>query len=161
VSLAGGTEPLLHAAVRRALMPDEHHLGATLGPGPRVSLPGATEGGGFVKRGMVIGLAVTIVALVGVCAQVYHVHALGGELRLFPSAAPPVIHEWGRDYERGPGATSQVVPHHLRRVGVTPGGGTVYRGGFSLPKPFRHLVPVVIWVREHTGYVEYALEGGP
>jgi hypothetical protein len=105
-------------------------------------------------------------ALGAICAaltlQVHHVYAEGGELRLSPSAAPPVIHVWGRDYRRSDARPAKALPARTHSTGQTPGGGTVYSPDHvSVHGTRAHVVPTVIWVRDSEGVVAYALSGGP
>jgi len=116
-------------------------------------------------RSRVVGagllLLATVVALVVV--QVVRVHHATGELRLTPSAAPPEIHEFGRDCKRGDLRAPRALPRGARQVDSTAGGGDVLVWSrFALQGPPTHVVPTVIWVRDDSGRLwTCALVGGP
>ena len=114
-----------------------------------------------MKRWMVAGVSLAVLAVVAIGVQVHRVYDEGGELRITPSAAPPVIHEWGRDYRRSSSPAASSQPTHSHPVAETPGGGTVYRRSVRLPERFAHSAPVVVWVHEGSEYVVYELVGGP
>jgi hypothetical protein len=113
-----------------------------------------------VATWLVVGALAAI--CVGLAVQVHHVYDEGGELRLMPSAAPPVIHLWGRDYTRGDRGPATSLPARTHSTGRTPGGGTVYSPDHvSVQGTRAHVVPTVLWVRDSDGVVAYALSGGP
>jgi hypothetical protein len=95
-------------------------------------------------------LALAVVTL----GRLVWVHDHTWEWSLRPSATPPKLVVFDRDYRRTSG--SPMTPTAAETiVGRTPGGGVILA---ARPDPY---VPTGIWVRGPSGTVEYALMGSP
>lgn len=101
----------------------------------------------------IIAVAVLAIAVVALGMRMRHVHELGWEWRLTPTATPPLVQYEGRQYKRSNLPPDASLEGLIARDD-TPGGGTVY----AIPGT---RTPVTIVVVDGDRRVEYALMGGP
>jgi hypothetical protein len=103
----------------------------------------------------VVGIAALVVILALVLGgRLVWVHNNAWEWTLRPSATPPKVVVFDRDYRRSDGPPSDPTDAD-RPIGRTPGGGVILA---QRPDPD---VPTAIWVRGPDGLRVYALMGGP
>lgn len=108
----------------------------------------------MARRVVAGGLVCVALAALLVAGRLVWVHDRTWEWTLRPSATPPKVVVFDRDYRRSD-TVDDVVPADAVRVARTPGGGVVLA---QQPRPY---VPTVVWVRGPGGTRSYALMGGP
>jgi hypothetical protein len=108
----------------------------------------------LLRRLGVVGVAAVVVLALALGGRLVWVHDDTWEWTLRPSATPPKVVVFDRDYRRSDGPPSELTGAH-RPEGRTSGGGVILA-----PRPDPD-VPTVIWVRGPDGLHTYALMGGP
>jgi hypothetical protein len=104
------------------------------------------------RRGRAQLALALVIVLVAVAVQACRVHQQTGEWRLWPAAAPDLVHFRGRDYHR---SGEQRADPDAARQGTTPGGGEIWA------TPVAGAVPTGLWVEDGDRTYGYALSGGP